>query len=500
MPVLEPLVTLAKLQELLNEGAEGTHLDFKRECDLADNDAKLALVKDIAAMQVHGGYLVIGAEDDGTVCGMPVDHVVQYDQATLQAKVQSFVAPPFTLLSSVHEIGQHKVALIYVERRADGFAILSNDGALKHGTGRFEFRKGEVFTRHGSASERWNQTDVRMIVDALIADRKSVWQRETRETLEQALSAQNLAQGPAEALTWQLDAPTFRSAVIEMLRRDDDVPLRLYLSQSIREVSRLSAEGRLDDVDIILDSIVAFAAVSIEVNRSIWLSSAADALASIYYDEYGDYGVPVRGQAHASRVWLAILVRVMALGGMLVRYQEWEAIRALVLRPESGAYPARYNTWLRHAYTMAARGDLFQTTDGQTMWNESLIAIAVRYALNHPATHPDIDATEPAIRKSVAKFDALAHVVSATADIAARTEYWPSYANYDAEDSMPVIERLITDRDMRAALIPETGDRQLADGLVAMHTIANKAGTFWDGFGKHAVEFATTHASPQDPA
>ncbi len=57
-----------KLAELLALGAEHSSLDFKRELNLNEPIKKLDFIKDCAAMmnQPQGGYLVIGANDDGT--------------------------------------------------------------------------------------------------------------------------------------------------------------------------------------------------------------------------------------------------------------------------------------------------------------------------------------------------------------------------------------------------------------------------------------------------
>ncbi|MFP3637008.1 helix-turn-helix domain-containing protein, partial [Bacillus sp. SIMBA_033] len=57
-----------KLGELLALGAEKPDLDFKAELDLGNPAKKLDFIKDCAAMMnlPRGGYLVIGANDDGT--------------------------------------------------------------------------------------------------------------------------------------------------------------------------------------------------------------------------------------------------------------------------------------------------------------------------------------------------------------------------------------------------------------------------------------------------
>ena len=53
------------LTQLLGQPESDT-LDFKRECDLADSIQVVELMKDIGAMAIDGGYLLIGCDQDGS--------------------------------------------------------------------------------------------------------------------------------------------------------------------------------------------------------------------------------------------------------------------------------------------------------------------------------------------------------------------------------------------------------------------------------------------------
>jgi hypothetical protein len=87
----------------LAEGQESETLDFKSFCDVSKHDELLELVKDIAAMQIEGGYIVIGADDYGKPTGqVPSHHEVTCKLASLRAKVSKYLAEPLVLRSRVH--------------------------------------------------------------------------------------------------------------------------------------------------------------------------------------------------------------------------------------------------------------------------------------------------------------------------------------------------------------------------------------------------------------
>jgi hypothetical protein len=68
--VLEPVVNSEKLHELLAWEAEYATLDFKASSKLSDKRDQVDLAKDIGAISVRGGFLVIGVDDRGKPLGM----------------------------------------------------------------------------------------------------------------------------------------------------------------------------------------------------------------------------------------------------------------------------------------------------------------------------------------------------------------------------------------------------------------------------------------------
>lgn len=69
MPVIEPVVTEEKLWQLLDEQHESGALDYKAELSLDDTRSLAEFAKDVGAMQVDGGFIVIGADNGGNPTG-----------------------------------------------------------------------------------------------------------------------------------------------------------------------------------------------------------------------------------------------------------------------------------------------------------------------------------------------------------------------------------------------------------------------------------------------
>jgi hypothetical protein len=113
---LDGTVTRDKLLELLAVQAELPTLDYKRECDLSGAAGTVELVKDIGAMGILGGYLVVGADDSGGVTGLAAGQATLFDQATLSAKAARYLPAGLELRSAVHTVddgsGPQELALV----------------------------------------------------------------------------------------------------------------------------------------------------------------------------------------------------------------------------------------------------------------------------------------------------------------------------------------------------------------------------------------------------
>jgi hypothetical protein len=162
----QPALDKAKLVELLRQAHEHEALDYKRSVDLNEKRAELELVKDIAAFAASGGYLVIGADDGGKpTATVSEQEALLFDESRLRAKVKRYLPEPLEIRTARHELDGALLVLIYIGAHPDGLVIVNADGQTGE---KVVFRRGDVFVRHGTASERWEPHDFGQIKEALI--------------------------------------------------------------------------------------------------------------------------------------------------------------------------------------------------------------------------------------------------------------------------------------------------------------------------------------------
>lgn len=171
LPAWAGSVDAEALAQLLALGGERDWLDYKRQCDLSETRDVVEIVKDMGAMMMTGGYLIIGADDQGEPSGEP-EHLDLFDTAKLHAKVAKYISGPFELRAGIHQHQGQSFALIYVAPHPDGFCVFTTSGNYTEpGKGqRQAFKAGEVYVRHGTSSQPWNQHDIAAIKQRLAAD------------------------------------------------------------------------------------------------------------------------------------------------------------------------------------------------------------------------------------------------------------------------------------------------------------------------------------------
>lgn len=167
-----PQTSFAVLRQLLDRASEADVLDYKRRLDPNDRRDIVELAKDVAAMQSSGGHIVVGVDDRGIPSGHMTSALAdRFDEAQLSHKLARYLPEPIGLLVARHDVDGHPVVLMQVLPSSAGFCVLKADGAYDRGGGRQElvFRQGDVFVRHGTRSERWQQFDVDRLFDLRLA-------------------------------------------------------------------------------------------------------------------------------------------------------------------------------------------------------------------------------------------------------------------------------------------------------------------------------------------
>lgn len=524
---LDGTVTREKLSELLAVQTELATLDYKRECDLSGAAGTVELVKDIGAMSILGGYLVVGADDSGGVTGLPAGQAALFDQATLSAKAARYLPAGLELRSAVHTLdddsGPQKLALVWVGPHPDGWCVFTRDGDYTDpaiGRSKTVFRVGQVYARHGTRSEPWDQSDIAAARTALVARAKDAWRTEHREetqrALQDVLAGASVAAGPSGAFTWQLDAAGFEAAVVELLRRDDDVPVRRMLRAAAAEAQRLLlVPGSIDtgDLTVLLDRVATLAALALDLRRPAFLDLAVRTLLDLYGWAVQDLRVQTSAHQLTPVLWLRIAERLYAVGALAVRLQDWRAVRGLALAPVPQlAREYRASSWHRDALTQASRASLFTQpqSDGRSA-ELSLLLFARAVAAAQPVLRPDLPGEVSAsyagpdpLLDSLCQFDLLLTVVSG---VAARAESeralldvsYPNYARADGSRPNAIVATLVGDPAARTALVPGASDSQLAGVLQLADQVAHREGQRfwgWEGYTDLAVQtFVQNHLS-----
>ncbi|MEV6929404.1 ATP-binding protein [Dactylosporangium sp. NPDC051485] len=486
--VVEPVLTEEKLRSLLHTGGEQAELDFKRSSDLSLTYDVVALVKDVAAMLSNelGGYIIIGAADDGTpVPDLTARHLELFDESRLRSKLVKYLPEPFDFGVARHTIDGCPLVLIYIAASPRGFHVFTRNGEYElddpqaRGGKRkgFEFRRGDVFVRRGTSSVVWEPADRERLVAAIVARHKEQWRSEYRDELAAMinlrLAAHNLQQLPAAAMTWRLDADAFDELALELIRRGDHIPLRRALLQAATDAAHIET-SEPNELDTLLHRITSIAALALIYQQHEWFTEALQALVRIFQHP----GQPRQPLAAIQRR-LLIATHAYAIGALAVRARNWAAVRHITDRQVRGVEFDYYKNWLRHGIVNAARAELLDDS------NADIIGRAHNIIRNVAALHADIPTDAGEVLDSLCQFDALTGIVF-LADPAGSgsPSYAPNFARYNHHRTEPIFVELVTSPAMRKDLA-DGNDARIARAMMEIDAMARRAGfryDGWDGF------------------
>jgi hypothetical protein len=346
------------------------------------------------------------------------------------------------------------------------------------------------------------------VISRRVNNEKADWlaeQRETRrdeqEQLLTAFDAQRRSRAALGSVNFDLETNELILAVLELLREDDRIALRTLLKDATARARTAIDRGEIEtELKDVVDKLTCIAATLLEYEETEWFERVVRVLSEIYSMAFTPerdsqwYGYQQRLDPNdpAPRIWLLIITRVMALGALAVRLRNWRAVRTLTVeRPDRmGEY---YANWQRHALTMASRAQHLQ--QGQT---SSLISLARSETESLGCLRPDgIAAEDEAILDGFVQFDVLANLAAIGAARDARPRvFYPNFARFRQHRIQPLVDRLLTDREMREAVFP-LGDEDLALALKAIEQVAHHEGIRYDGFeswmGTPVGEFIAEH-------
>lgn len=474
--MFDPLpLSESTLETLLSEGGEYDQLDYKGRCNLNNRGELVELVKDLGAMQIYGGYIVVGADDAGLPTGdLTESEAKLFDEATLRSKIERYLTD-FDIRAQRFVLNGNHTVLICVRPHPDGWAVFQDDGTYVDDRDKPQtaFRHGETFARHGSRSERWTQADARKVREELRRQEREAAKAELRDEFSALASrgtaAQAAAAAPATTLTLDLDPEALNGAVIEQMRREDTIPVTLLLRSASARVIDLAREGS-PQLDVALDRLIGLGGTFSTAELPEWQRKVIDVLDAVYnatFDQGGlerrDLGVP------PDDLRFRIVTRVFALGALLTRNGQWNEVRYLSsVRPRD--YQADYwQNWLFHGDVMAARAGFHHEGDGSDRRNyKSTLVFAQEHIIRLPELRPDVPADEEAVITSLCQFSMLACFVALSAPEGKEVgSCLAHFGRWFAERTDAIVVNLIDGGPMRQAIFPG-GDEELADAVRAV--------------------------------
>jgi predicted HTH transcriptional regulator len=223
--VVEPDLTSVKVRELVTRGVESAKLDYKRLYDPSDAKSRMQLVRHVIAMaNTAGGYIVIGVDDDGTPVGVDPLLIGRLDEATIRTQIAGFTSTSIPLfVNNRISFEDHALAIITVLPLDDRIAVIAADGQYSDaGRQTHAFRKGDVFVRHGSSSERWDQDDADSVLRRSARHQKQQWLQEFARDLHHVVRLAGGGSGPViDDRVFELPPNEFQDIVLHLLRAEN---------------------------------------------------------------------------------------------------------------------------------------------------------------------------------------------------------------------------------------------------------------------------------------
>lgn len=516
-----------KLVELLAAGAEETALDFKATLDIRPRTSKATLdfVKDAVSMcnLPDGGYIVVGVDDNGRPAhDQPVVTVDDFDSAKLRDKVARYVEAQVHVISQAHVVDGRDVVLIHVQPNPDGLPVpMSADGQYVGDDGKnvTVFAAGEVLVREGTSNIRlryahWHgllaryrerlHHESRRDIDVLV--------RTIVESLQQSVGTST----PMPVLLdLKMEPVTLGQAIVAAFELPTTVRVEQFLNTAVAEADAARDLSEANRWLNALDALAVVACQAVIYGRDDVFTKTVDAIERVYTatGPSDDVGVNDATAKHS----LDVILRVFAIGALVVRKKAWTLLPTLVVRPVQVSPHYTYASWLRHGAVRAARANLLQGDDGRNRGGQ-LISLARALVAHQAAFRPDyaesvaLPAAEQLahddwLLNSLCQFD-LWWCIVAAANVEARRGhggvFYPSCAALHQYRAQPSLQTIATDPAARSAVFPGLSDAAVATAMAIVVRAAVREsynyGGFWEGIeGDPRVEqFVADNATGED--
>ena len=435
-----------KIKALLSQGSEHEKLDYKRSLNLAEKSEVIEITKDIAAMlSSGGGSLLVGADDVGN----PVNDFTQemyerFDETTLRSKVKKYIDEPFDVRVSSASFDGNNFTLIECGEHQDGFVVIKSIGQYVHnGSDKIIFRPGDVFVRHGSASERWQQHDIRRIISSQVSKERATWIKEL--------------------------------SFLEPSGSENYRHIKSEIKSELSDVRTKISDSSLTQSDIVvsLDKIfrIGIEAIDNENDKIFNLSlSTVHAMYSLGFDSRGNWRL--NNGFNPVELWYEILIRLPLLGGACIEAKRYDLAKLVALQPVSGDDSEYYSNWYRHALTMSARANY---TPQASSGRESSILSATTRLFREDRLYKDLLG-----RTYIVSFDYLAALVIVdSTQQNSDHDYYPSFGFYEKNRIFSMMRDILLNESVRSNLF-RSAPPQIAYIVNCVDEMAGRVGMhFW---------------------
>jgi hypothetical protein len=384
-------VSEARLRELLARQGEAFDLDYKTILDIQNDPRhRLRLVKLVAAMTGLSGDIVVGADARGTPTGQVTPALAQvYDEANLRSILLQYLPPALRVHSQTHAVDVQNVVLIHVEAGDGGPLTLTRDGIHHDANNQpvYEFRAGERYIRDGTSNALFAGTPHQ--VNLLLNQ---------RATAPPAVD-------PADSMTFDVAPSELAAAARELLRRQDDVPLRMLLRSAEARIRQALGRQAWHDVTAALDRLIVLGGVYVSLSADTQAHEVMVALRRIF--EIGLDESEVVRQATAAwspRLWLEVTARAEILGALALRLRRWELVREIGLWKPMPIDASWVASWIRAAMTTRSH-ESWPRHDDQRQTPKGVPEVAAEIAETLPQLSEDIAGDRDRLRESIGHFD-----------------------------------------------------------------------------------------------
>ncbi|HEY9401755.1 MAG TPA: RNA-binding domain-containing protein [Pyrinomonadaceae bacterium] len=537
-------VSAAKLVHLINLQGEEDRLDYKVECSFTRKSKdKIEFVRDVVAMaNTDGGYIVLGVREmtDGSLPrympeGLKPEDSGSLDISKLRQQVESFITERTNIQLQIHSLSEfddNQFALIYIPPSQHKPIIFNQAGQYRDAaTGKNEtlFRSGDIVVRKGASTMIIDQSDMRRIVSEIRQREKSQWTEEILDiralvqrldrliailsggaitNAQETFSTNVNSSDTYDESLFYLSPELMRNKTIELLEREKQISASRYIQNApalfyghIKDVPSIdenkSSEIKDNYLVPILDSLTAMGVVFIEYKQWELLASLQKSLYLLCRRAEKTPSDDQRGETAISKtwVWQEVIIRVYALGAVLVYREHWEQAKTLIKQEVDWEDYYRTTFWSRYFLIMVSRA--------QELKENGWVHPAINYIDSHTWIADLYMSDKDEITNAVVQFDFLqcVYLLTSPADTYAAEPY-PSFAAFYQSRIEPVVLKLIQDGKLRET-VKDISDERLASIILRIIKLTMHVPNSYIGWGnswsdKRIQHYLTSNASEKD--